>query len=254
MEQEFLNAPDLLRKIETGFVAVKVDSDRNPDLVRRFQVAGLPTDLFIDPDGRVLVQTTGYQDRDSYLARMARTEARYDHARKVRIAKTRTGEPDESPEPTGLITDRSPSPPARLEQEGPVQANPAPRRGARPLGMDGFSPITLWNRGDWKIGLPEFAAEHKGIVNFLADASEREQFNANPERYVPRFLGCDPVVLHEPDRAVPGSTKFGAFFDGVLYLFKSDETRQRFRHDPERFIQPRHVVRINQIERPEGRY
>ena len=42
----------------------------------------------------------------------------------------------------------------------------------------------------------------------------------------PRLIGCDPVVFSETERAIPGSTRFGAYFEGDLFLFVSSATRE----------------------------
>jgi YHS domain-containing protein len=60
---------------------------------------------------------------------------------------------------------------------------------------------------------------------------------------VPRLLGCDPVVLYRTDRAMSGSTEFGAYFDGGLYLFTAPETRTEFKEHPMRYTRTRHVLR-----------
>ena len=67
-------------------------------------------------------------------------------------------------------------------------------------------------------------------------------------RYAPRFLGCDPIVIWESDRAVLGSTRFGAFYNDQLYLFTSDQNRQSFKQDPDRYIRTRVVLRVDEIE------
>ena len=88
---------------------------------------------------------------------------------------------------------------------------------------------------------------------YLASAEEVRQFQAEPDRYTPELLGCDPVVLWETERAVPGSTKFGAYFDGELYLFTTAETRRRFKESPKQFIETRHVLHVDQIDTTELR-
>jgi thioredoxin-related protein len=55
MEQSVLNTNDILKEINYGCVAIKVDSDRHPDLVQQFGVNALPCDMFVDSDGKVLL-------------------------------------------------------------------------------------------------------------------------------------------------------------------------------------------------------
>lgn len=45
----------------------------------------------------------------------------------------------------------------------------------------------------------------------------------------------------DTNRAVAGSTKYGAYFDGELFLFASPENRERFKKTPYRFTRTRHA-------------
>ncbi len=83
----------------------------------------------------------------------------------------------------------------------------------------------------------------------MSSAAEAEVFRTNPERYAPKLLGCDPVVLWKTDRAVAGSAEFAAYFDGELYLFVDRESRAQFREVPVRYVRTRHVLKVDQIEK-----
>lgn len=220
MERDVLRSAEVARQLGTTFIGVKLDADAHPDLAKRFEVHSLPSDLILGPDGRVLARTTGYQDRRTYLGRIARIDEQI--SRPHRLVNT---QPAVAPKPPGA----------------PV------------VGLDGYSPVSLWNWREWRKGRPEFAVAHQGLTYFLSSADEVSQFKANPERYSPKLLGCDPVVLWESDRAVAGSTKHGAYYDGELYLFRDAQTRRRFKDNPLEFIKTRHVLRVDDIQKTELR-
>ncbi len=46
--------PEVVRTIENGFVPVRVDVDRRPDIAERYGLGGWPTTLCLTPDGEVL--------------------------------------------------------------------------------------------------------------------------------------------------------------------------------------------------------
>jgi len=271
MDREVLHDPVLLKQLRTGFVAVKIDSDERPDLRDRFRIKMLPSDLFLDPRGYVLDRTSGIHDRQSYLALVARIDAMFAQSRATRIAS------QTKPLPPDLLTESSratespvrlrPTPPpiapdpVRTEtlEPGPLAAairtQPAwdsnPRGSQRrwmSLGLKGFSPVSLVTRRQWLRGEQQFAGDYKGIVYFLASAEELRQFRESPERYAPQILGCDPVILDIADRAVPGDIRYAAFFDGELYLFVSDKSRQTFRQDPRRFVRTKHVLKVDELD------
>lgn len=228
MDRDVLNSPELVAQLKQSFVGVKVDADKHPELLKKYGVRSLPSDVVVSPDGKILIQTQGYQDKGNYVARLDRLRQRLG-------PQVGTEEPGEKSEGTLVKRDQT------LEEPLPP-ANPFP-------GLDGYSPVSLYTWREWRKGKPEFTAYHKGVAYQLVTQAELDEFNANPDQFVPKLLGCDPVILQRTDRAVPGSTKFGAYFDGALYLFQSVETRDEFKKSPLRFIKTRHVLNADEIER-----
>jgi YHS domain-containing protein/thiol-disulfide isomerase/thioredoxin len=271
MEHTVLRDPVLLKQLRTGFVAVKVDSDKRPDLRNRFHVERLPTDVFLDPRGYVLHRTSGIHDREEYLELVARIEAQFAQARSTRIASqtkplSEMPRMNESPIPLGPTP-----PPVAPDPVGPRsivrgQVEPVPIAasiGGQPgwdsgsrtsgrrwlsLGMKGFSPVSLATRREWVQGDRQFAAEYKGVVYFLASSDELWRFRENPDRFAPQIMGCDPVILDIADRAVPGNIRYAAYFEGELYLFVSEKSRQIFQEDPHKFIRAKHVLKVDDLD------
>jgi YHS domain-containing protein len=125
---------------------------------------------------------------------------------------------------------------------------PAPKRPWTVIGLRGYSPIALVTARAWVPGNQRFAWGYKGIIYYMASPAELQRFKENPERYAPQVLGCDPVILDITDRAVPGDIRYAAFFDGELYLFVSEKSRQAFRQDPERYVRTKHVLKVDELD------
>ncbi len=241
MERDVLNSPDLLRQLRLGFVAVKLDADKHPDLVNKFGVQALPTDVFVDPDGRVITRHQGFESRREYLARLTKIETDFAPTSKVFIAKT-----DSSKLKT---TATSASVAAASRKAAEVNVNNGEQSvGTAFVGLSGYSPVSLAKSRTWNKGNAEFAAEYQGITYHFVDANELALFRKNAAKFAPRLLGCDPVKLWESDRAVPGNTQFGAYFDGELYLFATAESRKAFKSNPLRYTRARHVLRPDDIQ------
>lgn len=280
MQREVLEDPELLDQLGHNFVGLKLNVDANEELAGRLNVRSLPGDVVIAPDGRVLAQTGGYQPRDVYLLNLSLAHSRFTDVENAAKAgssvdgpvagrthtprREDTGDsgkrppsgwtsPDTAsePEPTTAENDDRPlivaRPTARSRWQpgsaAPIVAAPKPL-----LGLDGYSPVALFYQREWRAGHPRFAAVHKGIQYRMRSTEELEQFQAEPERFAPRLLGCDPVVLEETDRAHTGSTRHAAYFDDALYLFVSAESRARFKQDPLRYTTTRHVL----LDEPEA--
>jgi YHS domain-containing protein len=99
----------------------------------------------------------------------------------------------------------------------------------------------------WIEGSDEFVSEYQGIVYHLQSEDEKRTFDSDPERYAPQLLECDPVEMYFTDKAVHGSTEYGAYFDGKLYLFVSHDNRETFKKSPLKFTETRHVFELNDV-------
>ena len=250
MEREVLKDPVLLKHFGTKFVAVKIDIDKYEALVERFNIQSLPSDVLVAPDGQLLMKTTGYQSKELYLARLALVGAKFGDSKRSSFLPSKPL-PRRDLEPTR--PGRRPKIAARPTADSKRTTTSSPGRNAPPqpkvvLGLDGYSPISLWNWRQWRKGKQAFASVYKKIEYRMATAGEWEQFKAAPDHYAPRLLGCDPVVLWEADRAVPGRTRHAAYFDGGLFLFVNEENRGRFKNNPIRYSRTRHVLNIDEVQ------
>lgn len=255
MEKDVLHHSDVRELLSRNFVAVMIDSDQHPELISQFEIKGLPTDLVIAPDGVVLLKAEGGRDRKTYLAQMRHTLEQLpqpqptpipsDRSQDERIVKgsapgaARVSEPVIEEQPT-------------REDRPAIQSKPASEQKLL-VGLDRYSPVSLAKHRQWRKGNTEYALVYQGIVYLLCDAEEYREFQADPGKYAPRLLGCDPVILWNSDRAIPGSTQFGAFFDGELFLFTSMENRDRFKSSPTLYTRPQHVLKVDQIDGPRWR-
>ena len=234
MEREVFSTSSVKEILDRKFVAVKVNSDHHQDLVKRFGVETLPSDVIVDSlNGRVIELHAGYQDRTAYLGTASNAEARFVKAHASELLVTKSISSGNETQPAVAIK----SDQIELGEPKPV------------IGLDGFSPVSLTKKRQWNRGSPRLAWDYKDVTYYLANRDELVEFRNNPEAYAPKLLGCDPVILWESDKAVAGDIRYGAFFDDELFLFKSDERRRQFKANPEKFIRLQHALKADQIER-----
>ena len=235
MERTVLNQPETLGVLGTQVVGVKINGTYNRDLLQRFGIQRYPSDVLVSPDGRVLKMTNGGKNKATYLTWIGGGLGDF-----RRMQPKRTIVPPRLSTQTAIAKANPSTSPAVNAAAGiAADANAT----APLLGMSGYSPVALTQTRKWKKGDQAFRCDHKGIVYYLQNAEELLTFSEHPEWFVPRLLGCDPVVLAKEDRATPGDLRFGAFFDGELYLFASNDTRTLFKTDPEKFSRQREVQR-----------
>ena len=222
MERNVLHTDAVQKAITTEVVGVLIDVDKNPALVERMGAEKFPTDIFIEPDtGKHIVKSEGAKTAKEYTDSISRASARYNAVLAARTPK--------NPAPVGTPT------------------SPALMHAADPM-LLGYCPVTLQSSRKWEKGVPQFAGTFRGQTYHMATEDALKDFQQNAARYAPQLLGCDPVLIDKDERAVPGSTRYAAFYDDELYLFSSDETRKQFKSEPDRFIREKVVLDIDQIE------
>lgn len=60
MERDTWNDPKVVRRIHDGFVALKVDAEQHPELVKRLGVEGLPATIIFNSEGERIQTLSGY--------------------------------------------------------------------------------------------------------------------------------------------------------------------------------------------------
>jgi YHS domain-containing protein/thiol-disulfide isomerase/thioredoxin len=286
MEREVLDSAQVLKIIDGGFVGAKVDVVKNPAVQKKFKVEVLPTDLIVSPEGKVLFRSEGYDDQGrKYLSNINRIDAQYAAEgkrlpRTDAVADTKPSQqqtvvanntpaktipattpsnardklvpPPTEPKKVADVAVASPST-ASDEQETqpelPAATDTAPAAAERILlAMEGYCPVTLRTTRAWKSGSSDISLEHEGQTFYFAAHEKRDEFRANPAKYAPRLMGCDPVVLSQRDLAVRGSVKFGAYYEGELFLFESAESRTKFRRNPAHYAKLQHTLKLDDVK------
>lgn len=215
MDRQVLHTADVKQILGVDVIGVKIDSDKNPAIIKKFGVGSLPSDVVIDPDGKVLYRSSGYKSKNSYVSAISAS------AKKFSPMDMEMAQQNEVP----AVSDESET----------------------LLGLEGFSPVVLKEDRQWVEGTEEFVSEFKGIIYHLQSAAEKRTFDSDPERYAPQLLECDPVEMYFTDKAVRGSTQYGAYFDGKLYLFVSQDNRETFKKSPLKFTETRHVFELSDV-------
>jgi thiol-disulfide isomerase/thioredoxin/YHS domain-containing protein len=223
MESGVLNAPEVLAACGTKCVAVKVDTDTRGDLAAKYGVAGLPTDVFVSPEGDVLAKNVGPANKDAYVARMEQA------GDKCTVCERNLAEPEQATADVSSVL-------TELAEDGGI-------------GLDGYSPVSLTSGKVWREGSPEFVWHHGGVIYFMADAEELEQFKKSPEKYAPRLSGFDPLILSTEKVPVPGQKAYGSFYEGRLHLHATEESRAAFMDAPEKYPVPQEIEVPAQIAR-----
>ena len=257
MDQMVFSAPELEKDLGGQILLLKVNAEHATDLAQKYQIDSYPTDVFIDANGRMLTKLAGMASYPEFVRSAQEVSRRYQKSVSL-VAKRKAVGNDPSPVSFWKI---------RLGEEGSLNSveetiTPAttssekydttPKEENKPesifVALDGFCPVALHEGREWVTGKETYEAIHNQQTYRLSSYTAKSKFEKNPQKYAPRLLGCDPVILWESDRAIPGTTQFAAMYEDELYLFQSEENRALFELDPERYTNTRHVLAPKQIE------
>lgn len=116
-----------------------------------------------------------------------------------------------------------------------------------PVGLEGYCPVTLVEKGAWAEGRAKWGVRHRGRTYLCAGPEEQRSFRANPDRYAPGLSGDDPVLAFDGGKRSPGQRQYGVSYRSKIYLFSSPDTQAAFRADPQKYAQ-----RVQVAEQPSG--
>jgi len=143
-----------------------------------------------------------------------------------------------TPKSTAKSTPKSTTTPATASPEVAV-ATAAPAEpdtyGSMPVGLEGYCPVTLAERGTWVEGRAQWGVRHRGRTYLFASVDQQQAFLADPDRYAPALSGDDPVLAFDAGKSTPGQRRYGVTYQSRTYLFTSPETRDAFAANPQRY-------------------
>jgi hypothetical protein len=103
------------------------------------------------------------------------------------------------------------------------------------LAISGFDPVAYFTDATALPGKGEFEQAVAGVVWRFRSTGNRSAFTSDPDVYMPRFGGYDPIGVAR-GVAVAGNPQLWLIRDERLYLFYSEITREEFVGAAERIV------------------
>ncbi len=221
MESDVLNQAQVASLLGNDVIGVRIDADRHPDLIAKYGVTTLPSELVIHPSGTKSPMQPGALSLTSYVSRLKRLTAPVGGSGENAVVTARkVPQQDE----------------ADVVQREATRSCLIVERDGKMVGLGGYSPVALYVSRDWNKGSEEFVVNHEGVDYFLQSPAEVEVFQKDAARFIPRMHGCDLVELYSENRATTGAIEYGAVYEGQLFFFASLENKTRFQRDPSWYL------------------
>lgn len=205
MEKETYRNQGVVKHVNSCFIPVSVDADKNEELVEAIGVSGLPTTVIITPQLKIVKKISGY----------VAAQEMEGHLNKICLVKH---------EPT--VQTRSRQKIQKMSQQQ-VKAQFA------------FKNICLVSMLDEQLlfeGTPQFSSTYKGRKVCFVSAKHKKKFESNPDRYWPAFEGKCRVSQLEKNHAVDGDPHAGGVYRERLVFFHTETERDRFSANPAQYI------------------
>ena len=103
------------------------------------------------------------------------------------------------------------------------------------LAIDGIDPVAYFTDAQPLMGKPEFEFRHEGVVWRFRNDGNRAAFAHNPDVYMPRYGGYDPVAVAR-GVAVAGNPLLWVVARQRLYLFFSNAARAQFASNSDKVL------------------
>lgn len=113
--------------------------------------------------------------------------------------------------------------PQRLNLHVKAGPEPAPTPETGNLAIEGYSPVSYFEKNLPEKGKPEFQSTYQGKVYYLASAEQLAKFAADPKRYAPVFGEYCPYSLALGRRVAIDPTRFEIVQGQLLLFHKSAE-------------------------------
>jgi hypothetical protein len=118
----------------------------------------------------------------------------------------------------------------------PLRAAPVVVNPTTGLAISGVDPVAYFTDGKPVFGRPDVELTYDGTVWRFENEGNRAAFKADPDVYMPRFGGYDPVAIAQ-GKWVAGYPLFWAVVGERLYLFYDEAARAVFLTDAGRLIE-----------------
>ncbi|MEZ6127758.1 MAG: thioredoxin family protein [Planctomycetaceae bacterium] len=221
MDSQVFSQPEVKRQLRQGLVAVDIDVQQRQDLALKFGASSIPRDVVVYPGQAPQTLNSSFKPAHAYLDMLREVAARgaqYSRPKPVTVPET------------AIVRDT----PQDVPQETVI-------------GIEGFCPVRLMQDRQWIPGHKDMTEVYRGITYQFSSSEALAEFRADPRRYTPQNLGCDPVVLYSDQQAIMGRIQYGVFFDSQLFLFESDENRKAFKENPLRYGRIQSALKVGDL-------
>ncbi len=101
--------------------------------------------------------------------------------------------------------------------------------------LDGYCPVAYLAMEKSLKGDSQFSSTYEGKTYYLANADAKKMFDAEPEKYLPKYNGyCATAVAM--GKKMESDPEIFSVYNGATYLFSNQMAKETFDKDPKMTI------------------
>lgn len=101
--------------------------------------------------------------------------------------------------------------------------------------LGGYCPVAYVVMNKNVEGVPKYTTVYKGKTYYLANAEAKKMFDANPQKYFPKYEGYCATAVSMGKKIESDPHLFSVYKD-ALYLFSNQMAKDTFDQDPNMII------------------
>lgn len=210
MDRETLSDARVAKHIGECFVPLKVDGDKNRELVRMLGVRSFPTMVILSPKMKVLGTMKGFRTANQLNAALESIcSATEGHASAAAVAN----------DASGMAGGHA------LRQ---ISLKPSP--------FGEHCPVTSFHAQRLVKSDAAFETPYRGFLVTFASAKAQQRFLETPDHYWPLLDGRCVVSAIDEKTLRPGTWEHGVTFADRIWFLSSAEHMKRFAEQPEAYL------------------
>lgn len=197
--------------LESHFVTVMVDTDRNSQLTRQFEITGMPTTVIIDPATGATKRAKGFQSRSQFLSFLNANKHLHTNRKSLQLASG-TSQADQS-------------------------ATHAHTKTAENGLLTPYCLVSIVNHGKLVKGNTNYSVKQGELTAYFSSAKDKETFLKDPQIYWPQNNGSCPVMAALSSQSVQGEARWAVEYDDKLFFCHSKEHALKFIESPAKYAE-----------------
>ena len=241
LERDVYPRADIATAISNNYIPVKIDVQRAPELARHYGVQSFPTDIFLEPSGRMVHRMTTPADPGEYLQVLHQFAAGQHRAPPQQPSAPWADAPQNAWAPNTQSPSQAASPmshqtPYAHPPQQPDRPYVDPTARANPLR---YADQHHGQHTNFRDQLPSHPGDQPGAGGQrwqpLTDPPGQPRAVPTESEFKLALDGFCPVSLTLRETWQQGDPRWGAYHRGRTYLFASPTFRQQFMADPDRY-------------------